>query len=136
MKLSKSSLVHVLLVLSSLAGLSLARLGADDTPEELQDASISHPDRDLQNGSRLENNGNGNIFGQGSRPFSNPNIDELLNNDDRFVRVMVGFKNDSGRNSARGVAQQRWREMRNLSVATMVIAKTSVELLRSNINIE
>jgi hypothetical protein len=171
MKHSVSSLVLlvVLVVLSILVELTHARLGDeinfeseattdttaahhdtsdlvtmnDDLPE-LQDASIAGSDRDLQKRS--------------SRSFSNPNRDELLaafnvnvgndsdvdNGDDNFVRVMVGYKNDAGRHSARGFADgshgrggaQKWREMKNLRVATMTIAKSSLEALRRNPNIE
>jgi hypothetical protein len=122
---------------------------------ELQDASIARTsttttlrseERDLQQrgGSRSRN----------SRSFLNPNRDELLaafnvntytdNNleSDSFVRVMVGFKNDEGRTSAQRFADvsragaQRWQEMKKLRVGTMLISKSSLEMLRSNPNIE
>lgn len=119
----------------------------NNTLPEFQDASIARihtsarirstltSDRDLQR-----------------RSFSNPNRDKLLaafdnnnhdNDNDNMVRVMVGFKNDEGRQSARGFAgagtgagAQRWQEMRNMRVATMMIAKTSLESLQRNPNIE
>jgi hypothetical protein len=133
--------------------LDLATIKNDDLPE-FQDASIARTstsatlrsDRDLQQrgGSRSKD----------SRSFLNPNRDELLaafnantdtDNDvesDSFVRVMVGFKNDEGRTSARRFADgsragaQRWQEMKNLRVGIMIIPKSSLEMLRRNPNIE
>jgi hypothetical protein len=123
---------------------------------ELQDASIARTstssalrsDRDLQ-----QRDG---IRSRNSRSFLNPNRDELLaafnanaNTDtdsdvesDSLIRVMVGFKNDEGRTSARRFADgsragaQRWQEMKNLRVGTTVIPKSSLEMLRRNPNIE
>jgi hypothetical protein len=71
---------------------------------------------------------------KGARPFSNPNaLDENVN----FVRVMVGFKNDSGRGAAKRVTGRKWeRDMKNSRVATMLIPRASLESLQTNPNIE
>jgi hypothetical protein len=71
---------------------------------------------------------------QGARPFSNPNA---LDENENFVRVMVGFKNDNGRGAAKRVTGRKWmREMKNSRVATMLIPRVSFESLQTNPNIE
>jgi hypothetical protein len=136
----------------------------DDTPDpthdfdlvdlpEFQDASIvdtSTNTRDLRGEVR------GRSRSRGAFSFLNPKRDELLavfdnndnendveiDSDDNLVRVMVGFKNDEGRNSARRFEDnsrfgaQRWQEIKNMRVGTMTIPKTSLESLRSNPDIE
>jgi hypothetical protein len=71
---------------------------------------------------------------QDARPFSNPNA---LDENDNFVRVMVGFKNDNGRGAAKRVTGRKWmREMKNSRVATMLIPRVSFESLQRNPDIE
>jgi hypothetical protein len=71
---------------------------------------------------------------QGARPFSNPNA---LDENENFVRVMVGFKNDNGRGAAKRVTGRKWmREMKNSRVATMLIPRVSFESLQRNPDIE
>jgi hypothetical protein len=112
-------------ILLALHGSTEARLGVhrhgESTLPVHDDASIGEreQERNLQ---------------QGARPFSNPNA---LDDNDNFVRVMVGFKNDNGRGVARRVTGRKWmREMKNTRVATMLIPRVSLESLQRNPNIE
>jgi hypothetical protein len=69
-----------------------------------------------------------------ARPFSNPNA---FDENDNFVRVMVGFKNENGRGVANRITGRKWmQEMKNSRVSTMLIPRVSFESLRKNPNIE
>jgi hypothetical protein len=122
----KTSFILVALpILLALLGSTEARLGAyrngESTLPVHDDASIEEreQERNLQ---------------RGARPFSNP---KALDENDNFVRVMVGFKNDNGRGVARRVTGRKWmREMKNSRVATMLIPRVSFESLQRNPNIE
>jgi hypothetical protein len=117
-----SPLVTLLSVLLALLGFTEARLGESPPDERTaldnQDASIDEQERNLQ---------------QGERPFSNPNA---LADNDNYVRVIVGFKNENGRRIANRMGKKWMREMKNSRVATMLIPKLSLESLRSNPSIE
>ena len=111
-------------ILLTLLGSTEARLGANwhskSTLPVHDDASVEQreQERNLQ---------------QGARPFSNPNA---LDENDNFVRVIVGFKNDNGRGAAKRVTGKKWmREMKNSRVATMLIPRVSFESLQRNPNI-
>jgi hypothetical protein len=110
-------------VLLALLGLTEARLGPSQPDErttpEHQDASIDdEQERNLQ---------------QGERSFSNPNA---LADNDNYMRVMVGFKNENGRRIANGMGKKWMREMRNSRVATMLIPRVSLDSLQRNPNIQ
>ena len=116
-----------LLVLLALCGLTESRLGVarqdeDTLLDQQEDANADEGEqilRDLQ---------------QGARPFSNPNA---LDENDNYIRVMVGFKNENGKGEANRVAGRKWmREMKNTRVATMLIPRVSLESLQRNPNIE
>jgi hypothetical protein len=118
------SLVTLSVLQAALFGLTEARrLGANRPDERItpehEDASFGEHERNLQ---------------QGERTFSsNPNA--LIDNDN-YIRVMVGFKNDNGRKTANRMGKKWMREMKNSRVATMLIPRVSLESLQSNPNIE
>jgi hypothetical protein len=122
----KSSFNLVILpILLALLGSTEARLGAyrhgESTLPVHNDVSIEEREQERNRQ-------------QGARPFSNPNA---LDENDNFVRVMVGFKNDNGRGAAKRVTGRKWmREMKNSRVATMLIPRVSFESLQRNPDIE
>jgi hypothetical protein len=127
------TLVTLLVLLLALLGFTEARLGAhrnDESSIEVhKDAIIDEreQERNLQQGAQPFSNPNA------ARPFSNPNA---LDENDNFVRVMVGFKNDNGRRAANGSGKKWMREMTNSRVASMLIPRASFKSLQSNPNIE
>jgi hypothetical protein len=129
-------------VLLALLGSAEARLGGYRNVESAlpvhEDASIDEreQERNLRQGARPRQSARprqGVRPRQGARPFSNPNA---LDENDNFVRVMVGFKNDNGRIAANGAGKKWSREMKNSRVATMLIPRASFKSLQSNPNIE
>jgi hypothetical protein len=116
--------LSVLLVLCGLteSRLGVARQDKDTLPDQQEDASTEEGEqveRDLQ---------------QGALSFSNPNA---LDENDNFIRVMVGFKNENGKGEANRVAGRKWmREMKNTRGATMLIPRVSLESLQRNPDIE
>jgi hypothetical protein len=114
--------LSVVLVLFGLGESRLGEAGPDESTllDQQEDATIDEreQERNLQ---------------QGARPFSNPNA---LDENENFMRVMVGFKNENGRGEASRVVGRKWmREMKNIRVATMLIPRASLVSLRSNPNI-
>jgi hypothetical protein len=97
-----------------------ARLGSNEwILAENQDASIAGQERNIQHD---------------ARPFSNLNS---LDESGKYIRVMVGFRNENGRIAANGVTKKKWiREMKHSKVATMMISTESIESLRSHPHIE
>lgn len=67
-------------------------------------------------------------------PFSSPN--SLDESDDKYTRVMVGYRNEHGRIAAHGVTKKWILEMKHSRVATMVISTESIDSLRSHPHIE
>jgi hypothetical protein len=120
--------LSVLLVLfgSTESRLGVSRLDEHTLPDQQEDASTDKGEpqpqaRDLQQGA--------------PRSDSNPNT--LGEDDNAVIRVIVGFKNESGRGEANRVAGRKWmREMKNIKVATMLIPRVSLESLQRNPNIE
>jgi hypothetical protein len=116
--------LSVLLALCRLteSRLGVARQDKDTLLDQQEDASTDEGEqvlRDLQ---------------QGDRSFSNPNAPD---ENDNYIRVMVGFKNENGKGEANRVAGRKWmREMKNTRVATMLIPRVSLESLQRNPNIE
>jgi hypothetical protein len=88
-----------------------ARLGSNErTLAENQDASIAGLERNIQHDS--------------------------LDESDKYIRVMVGFRNENGRIAANGVTKKWIREMKHSRVASMMISTESIESLRSHPHIE
>jgi hypothetical protein len=131
------SLVTLSVLQVALFGLTEARLGANRPDErttipEYQDGAIDRQERTLQQGGNIGEQER-NLQQQGQRPFSNPNS---LADNDNYVRVMVGFKNENGRRIANGMGKKWMREMRNSRVATMLIPRVSLDSLQRNPNIQ
>jgi hypothetical protein len=120
-------LVTLSVLLLALCELTESRLGVTQQDEstlldQQEDASTDEGEqvRDLQQ--------------EGTRSFSNPNA---LDENDNYIRVMVGFKNENGKGEANRLTGRKWmREMKNTRAATMLIPRVSLESLQRNPNIE
>jgi hypothetical protein len=100
-----------------------ARVGSNEysLAEENYDVSIAERERNLRHDAKAP-------------PFPRPN--SLDDSDDKYTRVMIGYRNDHGRKAAHGVTKKWIREMKHSRVATMVILTESIESLRSHPHIE
>lgn len=119
-----------LVTLLALFGQTESRLGGTKPSE------ITLPDQQEVARSTTEDEGEHATrdLQQGEGSFYNPST---LDENDNFIRVMVGFKNENGRAEANIVAGRKWmREMNNIKVASMLIPRASLESLRTNPNIE
>jgi hypothetical protein len=60
----------------------------------------------------------------------------LDDSDDKYTRVMVGYRNEHGRIAAHGVTKKWILEIKHSRVATMLISTVSIESLSSRPHIE